>query len=164
MRAADIITAAVLLLLGAVVLSDALRLGIGWGTDGPQSGFFPFWLAVLLLTICLIVLVQAVRRGATTPFVTGEQAVRVGKVLAPLAAFVIVMGGIEIGEHTLLPGVGLYVAAAIYMAFYMRWVGRHGWSIIALVSVIVPVVAFIVFERWFLVPMPKGPLESWLGY
>jgi putative tricarboxylic transport membrane protein len=164
MRAADIITAAVLLFVGAVVLSDALRLGIGWGTDGPQSGFFPFWLAVLLLTICLIVLVQAVRRGSAAPFVTGEQAVRVGKVLAPLAGFVIVMGGIEVGEHTLLPGIGLYVAAAAYMAFYMRWVGRHGWTLIALVSVIVPVVAFIVFERWFLVPMPKGPLENWLGY
>ena len=74
------------------------------------------------------------------------------------------VGGIEIGEHTLLPGIGLYVAAAVYMAFYMRWVGRHGWPLIALVSVIVPVMAFIVFERWFLVPMPKGPLEVWLGY
>jgi putative tricarboxylic transport membrane protein len=164
MRAADIITAAVLLGLGGVVLADALRLGIGWGTDGPQSGFFPFWLAVLLLVFCLVILVQAVRRGTAAPFVTREQAGRVAKVLAPLAAFVIVVGGVDFGEHTLLPGVGLYVAAAIYMAFYMRWVGRHSWLVIALLSVAVPVVAFFVFERWFLVPMPKGPLETWLGY
>ena len=47
MRTADLVTALVLMLLGGVVLFDALRLGIGWGTDGPQSGFFPFWLAVL---------------------------------------------------------------------------------------------------------------------
>ena len=26
------------------------------------------------------------------------------------------------------------------------------------------VVTFLVFEEWFLVPMPKGPLEAWLGY
>ena len=61
-------------------------------------------------------------------------------------------------------GLGLYVSGAIYIAFYMRWVGRHDWRAVAAVAVLVPVVTFIVFERWFLVPMPKGPLEAWLGY
>jgi hypothetical protein len=60
--------------------------------------------------------------------------------------------------------VGLYVAAAVYMAVYMRWIGRHSWAAVALLSVGFPVVTFIVFEKWFLVPMPKGPLEGWLGY
>lgn len=164
MRAADLITAAVLLGLGGVVLYDALRLGIGWGTDGPQSGFFPFWLGVLLLATSVVVLIQAVRQGPGRPFVTRQQAVPVAKVLAPLAAFVIVIGGVNVGERALVPGLGLYVAAALYMAFYMRWVGRHRWLVIGLVSVAVPVIAFVVFERWFLVPMPKGPLEAWLGY
>jgi putative tricarboxylic transport membrane protein len=164
MRVADLITAAVLLGLGGVVLYDALRLGIGWGTDGPQSGFFPFWLAVFLLVISLAVLIQAVRRGPGRPFISRAQAVPVGKVLVPLTAFVIAMGGVKVGETSLLPGIGLYVAAACYMAFYMRWVGRHRWTVIALVSIAVPVAAFLIFERWFLVPMPKGPLEAWLGY
>jgi hypothetical protein len=46
----------------------------------------------------------------------------------------------------------------------MRWVGRHRWLTVVLIAVVVPVAAFVVFERWFLVPMPKGPLEDWLGY
>ena len=46
----------------------------------------------------------------------------------------------------------------------MRWIGRHRWLTVALVAVGVPVATFIVFEQWFLVPMPKGPLEAWLGY
>jgi hypothetical protein len=46
----------------------------------------------------------------------------------------------------------------------MRWVGRHDWRAVVALSVVVPVVTFLVFERWFLVPMPKGPLETWLGY
>jgi hypothetical protein len=46
----------------------------------------------------------------------------------------------------------------------MRWVGRHSWRAVVALSIAVPVVSFLVFERWFLVPMPKGPLESWLGY
>jgi hypothetical protein len=46
----------------------------------------------------------------------------------------------------------------------MRWVGRHGWLAVILCAVGVPLLTFVVFEIWFLVPMPKGPLEAWLGY
>jgi hypothetical protein len=52
MRVADLVTASVIMLLGGVVVYDAVRLGIGWGTDGPKGGFFPFWLGVLLLVMC----------------------------------------------------------------------------------------------------------------
>jgi putative tricarboxylic transport membrane protein len=164
MRAADLLTAALLMGLAGLVLFDARRLGIGWGTDGPQSGFFPFWLALLLLTLGVLVLVQAARRPPDKPFITRVQAVPVLKVLAPLTAFVILTGGLKAGEQTVLPPLGLYVAAAVYMAFYRRWVGRHSWPAIGLVSLSLPVAAFLVFETWFLVPMPKGPLEAWLGY
>ncbi len=50
------------------------------------------------------------------------------------------------------------------MASYMRWIGRHSWPSVVVVSVAVSAVTFYVFEIWFLVPMPKGPLETWLGY
>jgi len=64
----------------------------------------------------------------------------------------------------LITPLGLYVASTLYLAFYMRWVGRHGWLAVILCAVGVPLLTFVVFERWFLVPMPKGPLEAWLGY
>jgi hypothetical protein len=60
--------------------------------------------------------------------------------------------------------VGLYVAAALYLGIYMRWVGRHSWITVIVLAVSVPVLTFMIFELWFLVPMPKGPLEDWLGY
>jgi hypothetical protein len=81
------------------------------------------------------------------------------KVLAPLAGFVFVTD--PPGPWS---GLGLYVAAGLYLGFYMRWVGRHAWPGIAALSIAVPVIAFIIFETWFLVPMPKGPVEAWLGY
>ncbi len=59
---------------------------------------------------------------------------------------------------------GLYVSAALYIAVYMRWIGRHSWLAILGCALGTTVVAFLIFERWFLVPMPKGPLEFWLGY
>jgi hypothetical protein len=74
-------------------------------------------------------------------------------VLGPAVGFVLVMQFL-----------GMYVASALYMALYMRWIGRYSWAPVALVSVAFPVITFWVFELWFLVPMPKGPLETWLGY
>jgi hypothetical protein len=159
MRAADLTTAVVLLLLGGVVIYDAARLGIGWGGEGPRSGFFPFWLAALLVTFSAAIFVQAWRKPSTRPFATRTQIIPVLKVLVPVAAFIFVTDPPGPPD-----GLGLYVGAALYIATYMRWVGHHGWSAVAGVAIAVPVVAFVVFEQWFLVPMPKGPLEAWLGY
>jgi putative tricarboxylic transport membrane protein len=159
MRAGDLVTAVVLIALGGVVIYDAVQLGIGWGQEGPRSGFFPFWLAILLVLFAAAIFVQAWRRRATKVFARREQLIPVLKVLVPIAAFITVTDPPGPPD-----GLGLYVAAALYIAIYMRWVGRHRWTSVAIVAVAVPVVAFLVFERWFLVPMPKGPLEAWLGY
>jgi len=153
MRAADLATASILILLGGVVVLDSMRIGIGWGTDGPRSGFFPFWLGVILILTSASIAWQAWRRSTTNPFVTREQLGPVLKVLWPATAMVL-----------LIKPLGLYVAAALYLGFYMRWVGRHSWLAVILCAIGVPVLTFVVFEMWFLVPMPKGPLEAWLGY
>ena len=153
MRAADLATAAVLILLGWVVVLDAMRIGIGWGSDGPRSGFFPFWLGVILIAASVTIGLQAWRRSTAKPFVTREQLDPVLKVLWPATAMVL-----------LIKPLGLYVAAMLYVGFYMRWVGRHSWLALILCAVGVPLLTFVVFEMWFLVPMPKGPLEAWLGY
>jgi uncharacterized membrane protein len=152
-RTADLVTAAILFLLGGVVLFDATRLGFGWGTDGPQSGFFPFCMGLLLVVSCAVIFLQALRHSGRGEFVTRERLGLVLKVLWPATAMVL-----------LTQFVGLYVASALYLGFYMRWVGRHSWVAVVVLSVGVPVVIFLIFEQWFLVPMPKGPLENWLGY
>jgi hypothetical protein len=164
MRAADLITAGFLILVGGVVLFDALRLGIGWSTDGPKSGFFPFWLAVVLLLCAGVVFIRAWRRHTDRAFVTRAQLIPVAKVVIPVVAFILLTSGIKLGDRTVLPGLGLYVAAALYLAVYMRWVGRHRWVTVVVLAVAIPVVTFMIFEKWFVVPMPKGPLEDWLGH
>jgi len=64
----------------------------------------------------------------------------------------------------LVPYIGIYVASTLLVALFMRWFGRYNWPIVAAVSVAVPVSTFLMFEIWFLVPLPKGPLENLLGY
>jgi putative tricarboxylic transport membrane protein len=153
MRVADLITASLLMLVGGVVLGDAVRLGIGWGTDGPKSGFFPFWLALLLIGTCLGIIVQALLGASSKPFVSRDKLGPVLKVLVPALVLVLLMQWL-----------GFYVSAALYIAVYMRWIGRHAWPAVLACALGTVVVAFLIFEKWFLVPMPKGPLEAWLGY
>jgi hypothetical protein len=153
MRTADLTTAFALVAISALVVWDALRLGIGWGTDGPQSGFFPFWLAAIVIACSARIAIKAARRATGAPFIKAGQLTPVLKALVPATAFVLLTGFI-----------GLYVAAGLYLGVYMRWIGRYSWAAILALSVAFPVVTFFVFETWFLVPMPKGPLEAWLGY
>jgi putative tricarboxylic transport membrane protein len=153
MRTAELVTASVLVFLGGIVLFDAVRLGFGWGPDGPRSGFFPFWLALIMVIVCVGIIVQAVWSAEHKSFVSREQLSSVLKVLWPATAAV-----------ALMHFVGLYVSAALYMGFYMRWIGRHSWTTVFLVALGISLGSFLVFEKWFLVPMPKGPLEQWLGY
>ncbi|HET7392962.1 MAG TPA: tripartite tricarboxylate transporter TctB family protein [Candidatus Binatia bacterium] len=159
MRVVDTTTAALLMLLSVIVIYDALRLGAGWGSEGPQSGFFPFWLAILLAAVSIVLFVQGLRSRAQEPFVTRERFVPVVKVLGPLAGFVVITD--PPGPWS---GLGLYVAAGLYLGFYMRWVGRHDWRTVVALATSVPVITFLIFETWFLVPMPKGPVEAWFGY
>jgi putative tricarboxylic transport membrane protein len=159
MRVIDSMTAALLMLLSTTVIYEALRLGAGWGSEGPQSGFFPFWLALLLALASIILFVQALRIRSEEPFVTRERFVPVLKVLGPLAGFILITD--PPGPWS---GLGLYVAAGLYLGFYMRWVGRHDWRMVVALATSVPVITFLIFETWFLVPMPKGPVEAWFGY
>ncbi len=119
MRVIDSMTAALLMLLSATVIYDALRLGAGWGSEGPQSGFFPFWLAILLAAVSIVLFVQALRIRSQEAFVTWPRFVPVLKVLGPLAGFILITD-----PPGPWPGLGLYVAAGLYLGFYMRWVGR----------------------------------------
>jgi putative tricarboxylic transport membrane protein len=159
MRTADLVTAAMLMLLGGIVVYDAIRLGIGWGNEGPRSGFFPFWLATIMVVVSLAIFFQALLARSEKPFVTRERFLPVLKVLAPIAGFVLLTD-----PPGPWPGLGLYVAGGLYLGFYMRWVGHHSWLSVMALSIAVPLIAFFIFDKWFLVPMPKGPVEAWFGY
>jgi hypothetical protein len=64
----------------------------------------------------------------------------------------------------LVPMIGIYAASALLIAVFMRWLGKYGWAMVAAVALGVPIVTFLIFETWFLVPLPKGPIEAFLGY
>jgi putative tricarboxylic transport membrane protein len=153
-RTADIVCGVFLAVVAIVVLVEGLRLGIGWSTDGPQPGFFVFYLGVALLVSAVLVVAGAVRRTHDVALFVGPGQLRsVATVFFPAVAMIV-----------LTHGLGLYLSGALYLTAYMRWIGRHRWVTIVLVAIGVPVATFLIFEVWFLVPLPKGPLEARLGY
>jgi putative tricarboxylic transport membrane protein len=127
---------------------ESLKLDIGWGLNGPEGGFFPFWLAVGLGICCLVILAQAIWRALPA---LGQPLVRPGgwapilKVAVPATVMV-----------ALTEMIGLYLAAALYIGLYMRWIGKHHWLLVLAVSLGVPLASYVIFDKWFLIPMPKG--------
>jgi hypothetical protein len=154
-RTADIVVALILIGIGAVVIYDSLGRGIGWDSTGPRPGYFPFYIGLLVILSSIgtigLALFSRARAGGT--FVERAQLRDVLKVLVPSAIFVGLIGYI-----------GIYVAMAGFIAVFMRWLGRFRWYSVLAVAVLVPFTLFLLFEIWFLVPLPKGPLEDSLGY
>ena len=158
-KSAEIVTAALFLLAGAIVVYDSIRLGAKWAEDGPEAGYFPFYIGLLLGISAVINLVAALLRKVDSgAFVEVGQLKMVLSVLVPSSIYVLLIGGI--GS---IPGLGIYVASVVFVAFFMRWLGKYDWWKLAAVSIGNSVFFFVIFEVWFRIPLPKGPLEALLG-
>jgi hypothetical protein len=140
--------------LALIGIYGSLKVGIGWADEGPQAGFFPFYISVLVLISCAVNLVQTfLKSDDGTLFASWVQLRKVMSVVIPTAIYVLV-----------LTYIGIYLASALLIATFMRWLGRYRWSVVIGTAILVPIVTFVIFEKWFLVPLPKGPIERYLGY
>lgn len=167
-RTAEIVVALVVLAIGAIVVFDSYRLGASWGSDGPQSGYFPFYIGLLICLSAVVILVQTVIATRNKPgefegavakraklFVTWDALKLVLQVLVPAVVYVL---GIQL--------IGIYVASAVYIALFMRVLGKYSWIKSICVGVGTSVVLFGLFEIWFKVPLFKGAYNplGWTGY
>jgi len=154
MRTMELVVAALIFALGAVVIYDSIRLGNRWGDDGPQAGYFPFYVGLLLCISSAITFVKnfMARARAEETFVTRGQIKLVLAVLVPTIIY-----------SAVIQPAGIYVASIVFIAFFMRVLGKYSWVKTIAVPVIVMLSFFVVFEFWFKVPLPKGPLEAALG-
>ena len=144
--------------MGAVVIWDSWRLGAKWGSDGPEAGYFPFYIGLILCISSVINFWSALKNKTGDSFVNASSLKMIMSVMIPTIIYVGLIGGA--GP---VPGLGIYVASAIFIALFMKWLGKYAWPMTISVSVGVPVVFFLLFEVWFKVPLPKGPLEAALG-
>ena len=153
----DAIVAVILFIVGTVVIVESRRLGAGWTDDGPGSGYFPFYIGLILCISAVGIFYQAMisKTKDTGVFVDREQLGRVLSVLLPACVFVLA-----------IVFVGIYVAATVYITLFMIFLGKYSSAKSVFLGVAVSAFFFVMFEVWFKVPLFKGSLEplSFLGY
>jgi hypothetical protein len=151
----DLAVAVLVFALGALVVYESFRLGASWGSDGPQSGYFPFYIGLLICISSIVVFVQAISKFKSdrAAFVSVERLKQVMVILVPSALYV---AGVQL--------IGIYVPSAVFITLFMKIIGKYSWLRSVVVGLAVSVVAFMLFEVWFKIPLPKGPLERLIGY
>lgn len=148
------IAVAILIAIGAVVVMVTnYQIGAGWAPDGPEAGYFPLRIGALIFISCVVVLWQALRAQNDAVFVTVPQLKQVAVILVPLTVYV-----------ALIAFLGIYVASAIFIAGFMRVIGKFAWWRAVLAGLAINAVLFWIFEMQFRVPLPKGPLEAAFGF
>jgi hypothetical protein len=154
-RAMESATLAIVLAFAALMAWDNVRTGISWESTGPQAGYFPFYMSVIMAGACIFGLVMEIvkRRQPDRAFVSRSQFKRVMQVFVPSLVFV-----------PITQWLGLYVASFALIAGFMVWIGRiKAWKAV-LTAGVFTVAMFVTFEIAFDVIMPKGPLERLLGF
>jgi hypothetical protein len=140
-------------LLAVIGIIGSVKVGIGWGAEGPKAGFFPFYISLIVLVSCAVNLVNALREFTGHElFAAWGQLRQVLSVVIPTTVYVFVV-----------PVIGMYVSSGLLIAVFMKWIGRYSWLLVLAVAISLPILTYLMFERWFLVPLPKGPLEDWFG-
>ena len=159
LRTWEAIVAVGFLVFGAVIVWESRRLGSAWGSDGPQAGYFPFYIGLIICIASVANLIEAFNAGAKghKPFVHWSQLKMVLTVMIPCTIYVALIANP-------VYSLGIYESSAIYIALFMRVLGKYAWPKIAAVSIGVMAVFFLMFEVWFKVPLPKGPIEAFFGF
>lgn len=153
-RGVEIGVAVAMAILALIGIYGSIKVGIGWGAEGPQAGFFPFYVSLAVALSCAVNLTKILLSaddGAL--FAEWGQIRQVLAVVVPTAVYV-----------AAIPYLGIYVSSALLIIAFMKWLGNYNWLVAIAVGVVVPILTFLMFEVWFLVPLPKGPLENFLGY
>lgn len=148
----EVWTAVATAVFGLIVIAGSLQVGIGWGAEGPRSGFFPFYLGLIIVVSSVINLIKARQEDTGGIFAEWSQLKQVMMVVVPTTIYVLV-----------IPFTGIYLASFVLIAGFMMWLGRYGAAPSLGVATGVVVLIYMTFERWFLVPLPKGPIEMMLG-
>jgi putative tricarboxylic transport membrane protein len=146
--------AALLLAAGGIVIMDSLRVGIEWADDGPKAGYFPFFIGILLSFSAGWTAVHPARLESRDQAVFAMERVARRRRDA----------GADHGIHRRRALPRSVFPGALLIGYFMKRHGDFGWVATILTSLGVPLTFFLIFERWFLVPLAKGPIEAWLGF
>ena len=157
MRWMELLVAACFLGVSLLVITDSLRVGNAWGTDGPEPGYFPFYIGCLLFGGATWVILQTLlawkQDGGEEVFAEKHEFNLMLLMLVPSVFFTAAIFVL-----------GIYLASLTFVAAFMVWQGKYSYFKSIAVGASISAVLFSLFEVWFKLPLPKGFIETWLGY
>ena len=124
------------------VQSVALKLG---SLNHPGPGFFPFWSAIVLGVLSVVLLVGSRSRRAPAP--------------APGARSwtPVVVAGVLLVYVLLLEPLGFVTVTFLFLLFLFRLV-RKGWLVSGLAALVGTGACYGLFQLWLKSQLPRGPL------
>jgi len=137
---------------GGIIIAGSVQHDTGWSSTGPQAGYFPLRVGILLCVTSVVLFVQAMVASEVRGFVARSELRHTLAMFLPAAALVIGM--------SLL---GCYVPTLFYLGYMIRVHGGYAWWRAAAASAGIVLGFFLIFELWFQVPLAKGPIETLLG-
>ena len=151
MKRAEIITSVVLALFSIYLMWKSTELTVGYVSgEGPGGGAWPFWLAGIMLLCTIIIFVNALK-GKTVPSQSQEPLLdRYGKKV------LLQVGGGIFGFIALIDILSMYGAMFFFLIYYLGFLGRHGWRLTMIMSILTPIIFFFFFEGLMRITMPKG--------
>jgi len=157
MRWIELLVAACFVGLSLLVITDSIRVGNAWGSDGPEPGYFPFYIGCLMMGGAAWVILQTLfawkKDDGKEVFVERNAFHLMLLMLIPTSVFVAAIFVL-----------GIYLASLIFIAAFMVWQGKYSYFKSITVGMGISTALFLLFEIWFLLPLPKGFIENWLGY
>ena len=154
MRVAELVMACVMAVFSLYLMWKSTELPIGWlPGEGPGGGAFPFWLSLGMLICCLWVILRWIAKASplsrsTEPYMTRPT----------LETFLLVAGSLTV-MICLIHVIGVYGAVPLFLIFYIRFLGRHSWTIAGSLAVCTPVALFFFFEIALKKTLPQGYTE-----
>ena len=154
MRRAEIITAALMAGLSLYLMFKSMELPIGWiPGEGPGGGFWPFWLAACMFGSTIWVAINWFRRSSPPsqsedPYLDSYA----------MKMFILVGGGVT-GMIGLVEIIGMHLAAAVFLIYYIRFLGGHSWKVTLGIAVPTPVVTFLFFDIALRKFLPTGLMD-----
>ena len=157
MRWMELLVAACFAGVSLLVITDSIRVGKSWGSDGPEPGYFPFYIGCLMLGGSAWVILQTLlswrQDDGKEVFAEKHEFNLMLLMLIPTTVFtaaIFVMG--------------IYMSSLIFIAAFMVWQGKYSYFKSITVGFGISAALFALFEVWFKLPLPKGFIETWMGY
>ena len=139
------------MVLSLIIIAECFRLGFGWEPQqGPQAGYVPFYLAMLMLLSSAFIFYLGLRTEKKEDdnfFVNKEGMMEAGRIAITSLLFTVIF-----------VFAGSYFAMIIFSPIFVKWLGKHSWKATIAFTIIITLTIYFGMEVGLKIPLPRSPL------